>query len=433
MALPAVQGSFLPESVCGDYEPVEVDPVTSPPYEWICFLTIEIPSGTTYASGFKIYLPDLDSTTIVTSGRVTYLPQEGFPNSITVKFPEQEEIEVKNWNDMYAAPEFIYSANADYNYGLILLPGAGNSDDGFGWSVIVSDEELNNRVVINCGYPFDKPEGTMWITGRKITNYTKREFYINYSYGGLSGSPVYTWYSGYWTVVGVHSAASTNNNQPVCPNVATRFTIQMIYRFLEFMNEITTKSLKSAAPSFPGVYVRCDGQGVTSFQSNGAGTVNCQYQPPGVWEQFYIYPVEVPPSLAVTPGPFKVVIESKAFQNVFIRLDGQNMTQFESNGGGVVNCQYDAFSWEIYYLETLSTSTPSVFAFRSVQYPHCYIRLDGNGVHSYSSNGGGTVNCQWYSDPSTSPPAANSWESFNIVCTKQKKLMCHSFKLFLGL
>ena len=41
MALPAVQGSSLPEAVCGKDERVQVDPMTSPPYKWICSLLIE--------------------------------------------------------------------------------------------------------------------------------------------------------------------------------------------------------------------------------------------------------------------------------------------------------------------------------------------------------------------------------------------------------
>lgn len=302
-------------------------------------MTIYYPQNAYVGSGFKIHLPDVGRTAIVTAGHVMYSKADGgYPSSIAVVFPGQNSFTVTDQNDMYAASEYIRSESGEYDYGLFLLPGAGNCDDGFGWSAIVPNGELSNRLVTNCGYPGDKTQGTLWITGGKITNLTATQiFYMNDTFGGESGSPVYTWYGGYWTVVGVHSSASNNNNQPACPNVATRFTIQMIYRFLEFMNEITIKSLKSAASSFPGVYVRCDGQGVTSFQSNGAGTVNCQYQPPGAWEQFYIYPVEVPPSLAVNPGPYKVVIESKASQNVFIRLDGHNMSKFESNGGGVVN------------------------------------------------------------------------------------------------
>ena len=396
MALAAVKGSSLPETVCGKDERVQVDPMTSPPYKWICFLSIESASGRHYvASGFKIHLPGVNRTAIVTSGHCTYL-EGAYAAKITVKFPGQSATEVSP-DDLFAAPEFIYSGNSDHDYGLILLPGLGTSDDGFGWSAIVADEELNDRIVNNCGYPGDKPRGTMWITGGKIISYTaNRIFYMNDTMGGQSGSPVYTWYDGYWTVIGVHSYGG-------CPNSAPRFTTQMICRFLEFMNSLKVNSLRSFA--FPNVYVRCDGSGVTKAMPSGGGTVNCQYKPPGSYEKFYICPVEVTPSLA-SVSHCKVEIRSTHFNNIFIRLDGQGMSQTEPTGGGEVNCQYTAGTFERFYLQERN----GCYSFRSVQFPHCYIRLDGEKVHSQSGSGGGTVNCQWYN--TSSPPG--TYERFYV-------------------
>ncbi|XP_078363433.1 extracellular metalloprotease-like [Oculina patagonica] len=233
-----VQGCSLPKDVSGRDE---LRTMTSPPYKWICYLTIHRSSGDYVGTGFKIHLPDVHRTAIVTSGHVTYSRMDKeFANSITVKFPGQAPIEVKS-KDIYAAPEYIDSGNTDYDYGLILLPGAGNSNDGFSWSAIVPDEELNNLVVTSCGYPADKrPRGTMWITGGKITKITaNRISYMDDTAGGQSGSPVYTWYDGYWTVLGVHQGATLHpgTTDGECPNYAVRFTVQMIYRFLEFMKE----------------------------------------------------------------------------------------------------------------------------------------------------------------------------------------------------
>ena len=57
--------------------------------------------------------------------------------------------------------------------------------------MIVDDEELNDRIVTNCGYPGNKPPGTMWITGGKISSYTaNRISYMNDTMGGQSRSPV---------------------------------------------------------------------------------------------------------------------------------------------------------------------------------------------------------------------------------------------------
>ena len=380
-------------------ERVQVQPMSSPPYRWICSLTIESTTGRRYVgSGFLINLPDVDRTAIVTSGHCTYVNGH-YAAKITVTFPGQGPIEVRS-NDLYASPEYINTGSADYDYGLILFPGPGASDDGFGWSVIVNDEELDNRLVTNCGFPADKPRGTMWVTGGNISSYTaNRIFYMNDTMGGQSGSPVYTWYGGYWTVIGVHSYGG-------CPNSAPRLTLEMISRFLERMNCLKIKSLRSVA--FPGVYVRCDGTGVTESIGPGGGAVNCQYKPPGSYEGFYIHPVEITPSLAVK-STCKVVIESAHFRNVFISLDSRGMSQPDSIGGGEVNCQSYPGPYEKYIFTEEENKS---YSFRSIQFPHCYIRLDGSGVTSWSGSGGGTVNCQWYEFSST--PRPQSYEIFHV-------------------
>ena len=343
MALPAIQGSSLPTSVCGKNERVPIDQMTSPPFKWICSLSIDSADGTKYyGSGFKIHLPDVNRNVIVTSGSCICVKRE-YATKITVQFPKQKPVEVGT-NGFYAAPEYINGGSADHDYGLILLPQ--DSDDvkdyGFSWSAIVQDEELNNCVVVNCGYPGDKPEGTMWIKGGKIESVTRnRIFYMNDAKGGQSGSPVFTWNGSYWTVVGVHSCSGH-------PNSATKFTTEMIFRFLKRMNWLKSKSIRFVA--YPDVYVRCDGlKGTTA-----SGTINCQYKlspfarlfagwfvgwfGPGLFESFYIYPVEMSPSLT-GQGITKVVIESARFRNVFIRMDSKGMSQTDhGSGGGEVNC-----------------------------------------------------------------------------------------------
>ena len=318
MALPAVQGSSLPAAVCGKDERVQVDPMTSPPYKWICYLLIESVSGEWYrGSGFKIHLPDVNHTAVVTSGHCTYVKGQ-YAKRIIVTFPGEQEVKVGP-DDIYASPEYIATSAKDHDYGLILLPGT--SDDGFGWSAIIPDEELKNRLVTNCGYPGDKPERTMWVTrGPTWTGTANRICYMNDTMGGQSGSPVYTWYGGYWTVVAVHSFGG-------CPNSAPRFTVKMISRFLERMNGLKKKSLRSV--EFPNVYLRCNGRKVKQWKDGGGGTVNCQYKPPDKLEMFYIYPVEIAPSLLQpqTTYMYKVVIESAESRQVFIRLNGHGMSQ----------------------------------------------------------------------------------------------------------
>ena len=304
--LSAVHATSLPESVCGRDERVKVDPETSPPYNWICSLVITAVNGEQYVgSGFKIHIPNLNCGVIVTSGHCVYL-HGAYAENISVTFPGQETV-IPKQADLYASPEFIQYSNPDYDYGLIIL--SGNSDEGFGWSAIVPDSELLGRIVTDCGYPGDKhPWPQMWITGGELTKVTtNRLFYMNDTMGGQSGSPVYTWYKGYWTVLGVHSYGG-------CPNSATRFSSQMICRFLERTQNLKKYALRSGG--FTDVYLRCDGQNVTTATDEGSGIINCQYKPPGPWETFFIYPVEVTPSLAVEQT-YIVVLQSCSWPKRF--------------------------------------------------------------------------------------------------------------------
>lgn len=381
----------------GADERVQVEPMTSPPYKWICFLTIESVLGKKFvATGFKICLPDVDRTAVVTSGHCTFV-DGAYAARITVQFPGQMLIEAGP-DDLYFPPEYISSGSAEHNYGFILLPG--RSDDGFGWSAIVKGEELDNRPVMNCGFPADKPPGSMWIRGYTIASHTDKTFELHdtSSASGISsGSPVYLWYGGYWTAVGVCSCDGRSDT-------VLRFTVEMISRFLHRKNGLKVKTLRSVA--FPDVYVRCDGRGVTQWAGPGSGTVNCQYKPPREWERFYVYPVEVNPCLAVQ-NTCKVVIESAKWKNVFIRMTSQGMNHFNGAGGGKVNCQLGAGAWEVFVLRKESNGG---YSFRNDHFTHCYIRLDGRGVHSQTSGGCGTVNCQYY-EPG-SPP--KEWETFYI-------------------
>ena len=39
-----------------------------------------------------------------------------------------------------------------------------------------------------------------------------------------------------------------------------------------------------------------------------------------------------------------------------------------------------------------------MYSIVSVYFPHCRIRVDGEGVTSWLESGSGTVNCQYYDD-----------------------------------
>ena len=77
----------------------------------------------------------------------------------------------------------------------------------------------------------------MWITGGAITEVEDGTVqYMNDTLPGMSGSPVYTWYGGYWTVVAVHSHGG-------CSNLGPWFSLRMISQFMKAMK--TKVELKS--------------------------------------------------------------------------------------------------------------------------------------------------------------------------------------------
>jgi hypothetical protein len=135
-----------------------------------------------------------------------------------------------------------------------------------------------------------------------------------------------------------------------------------------------------------------DGSGVTQPSGPGAGTINCQYGA-GPWEQFDL----------LDAGGGAVGIRSRAFQNVFLRMDGRGVTQPTGPGGGIVNCQYGMGPWEKFRIEQQPDGS---VALASIQFPGVYLRTDGRGVTAPTGPGGGTVNCQWTAGP---------WEKYHVV------------------
>ena len=84
--------------------------------------------------------------------------------------------------------------------------------------------------------------------------------------------------------------------------------------------------------AFTNVYLRMDGNGVSS--TGPGGTVNCQFSAgsPGPYERY----------LVRTQADGSVSFESAAFPNVFLRMVGTGVTSSTDAGGGTVNCQFNA-------------------------------------------------------------------------------------------
>ena len=381
--------------ISGADERVQVNPCTSP-YKWICFLQIE---SSYIGTGFKIRVPGINRMLIMTSSHCVYNHKtNNYFNSVTVFFPDGTSATAQQ-QDLYA-PEEFKKENPDLatDYGVISLPG--DSEGGFGWSAAISDGDINGRLATICGYPGDKPRQTMWTTGGEIEKVTPNEiFYKRDIIGGQPGSPVYTWYKGYWTVIGLLSYESHVNNH------GPRFNCTMIYKVLKGSKTIKTYSVKSKI--FPQAFLCLDSEGFDSPSDRGGGIVNCQYKPPSDYEKFCIYPVEVSPSLAQQPHPTIYVIRSAYWENRALRLDGTGINGTNHLGSGTVNCQYvsqiGAYGHFIFGrsgIEVISIQNNVEYYIRSVYFTKCYLRMDGRGVTHFQDRGSGTVNCQYYASPS---------------------------------
>lgn len=149
-----------------------------------------------------------------------------------------------------------------------------------------------------------------------------------------------------------------------------------------------------ASAYFDNVHLRVDGSAVTQFSGSGGGVVNCQFGF-GSWERFRLEP---------RPDG-TVAIASTQFNNVYLRMDGSAVTQFGSDGGGVVNCQFGVGGWERF---RLLPQTDGTVAIASAQFNNVYLRMDGSGVTQFAGSGAGTINCQQGVGP---------WERFNLLAT----------------
>ena len=99
-----------------------------------------------------------------------------------------------------------------------------------------------------------------------------------------------------------------------------------------------------------------------------------------------------------------VAIQSVQFPNHYVRLDGQGVTSFTGSGGGTVNTQTFIGTYETY---TLVVNDDGTVSFKSTVFDNVFLRLDATGVTAGQKlgAGGGTVNAQY---------TARSLERFKI-------------------
>lgn len=136
---------------------------------------------------------------------------------------------------------------------------------------------------------------------------------------------------------------------------------------------------------FPGVFLRMDGRGVRDGMGAG-GTVNCQFGA-GPYERFRITPIK---------NLTAVLIRSREFTNVALRLDSSGVTASVAAGGGMVNCEYLGSRWARFHLHS---EPGDIVSIESAAFRGIFLRMDGSGVTRFLDDGGGTVNCQFGAGP----------------------------------
>lgn len=134
--------------------------------------------------------------------------------------------------------------------------------------------------------------------------------------------------------------------------------------------------------TFPSVYLRMDGSGVTTWNGSGSGIVNCQFGA-GPYEKFKVLPQ--------ADGSF--AFASATFSNVYLRMDAAELPKIPGGpGGGTVNCQVNVGTHETFKLLPQAGGS---FSFESTFFPNSFLRLVGFGVTASANDGGGVVNCQF--------------------------------------
>jgi len=98
----------------------------------------------------------------------------------------------------------------------------------------------------------------------------------------------------------------------------------------------------------------------------------------------------------------QVAIQSVQFPNRYVRLDGQGVTSFTGTGGGKVDTQTYIGTYETF---TLVVNTNGTVSFKSTVFNNVFLRLDATGVAAGQIGSGGIVNAQF---------TAHTWEQFKI-------------------
>ena len=145
----------------------------------------------------------------------------------------------------------------------------------------------------------------------------------------------------------------------------------------------------------PAIHLRMDASGT---QNGGiGGKVNCQYYAADTQPHYVKTNEEVFELVSLSDGVF--AIHSAGVPNVFLRMDGSAVTQFNGNGSGTVNCQLGMSGptfQDTGVFQLVSIPNSPACALCLANHQNVFLRLDGSAMTGFSGSGGGVVNCQFY-------------------------------------
>lgn len=160
-----------------------------------------------HGTGFLINIPGSTRCTLLTAAHNLFdTDTRKYITSVTVTFPGYNPVSITGEANFKVPHGYISERNIFDDYAIIILPDSDRKSQaeccGFGFSAVFLDRELL-ETNLSC-FGFTGNEGDMWGSGGRTQSVDRKMVrYLLQTSGGQSGSPVFTWYRGFWTVVGI--------------------------------------------------------------------------------------------------------------------------------------------------------------------------------------------------------------------------------------
>lgn len=205
------------EIVCGADGRRRITTTKTIPYRWNCELVITFPGlGQGTGTGWLV-----GPRCVITAGHCVHGGGAGqtFASRIEVipgmngsQRPYGTFVSTK----FYSVDGWINNGDPNFDYACIILDQPiGNQLGHFGFANF-STAKLRSMTMNTAGYPGDKAFGTQWFMAGPMTNVSNTVLqYMTDTFGGQSGSSVWTYEAGQRFAFGIHVRGG-------CPNEATR-------------------------------------------------------------------------------------------------------------------------------------------------------------------------------------------------------------------